>query len=111
MSAQTAPSPGKADPHWTRHSRERWHDERRNDVADRDRERGWWESIPVEYPSAESGYRARYHPDGDCVLLWTRDIVEGDHRPVVVTVINLRDRQPEEQAYVRYQAHYGRGSR
>lgn len=109
MSAETR-SQSRTQPHWSQHGRDRWHDERRNAVHDREPETGWREAVPVEYPSADD-CRARYHMEGDCVILWRHDAVRGQRRPVIITVIDLSDRGPEEQAYVRCQAVYGRENR
>jgi hypothetical protein len=105
MSADTAPSTPTAEPIWTDHGRGQWHNPRRNDVCDREPSRGWRESVPVEYPDAYDGAWGRYHPPGDCVLICCRD--QMTRRPVVKTVINLPDRPPWEQEYVRCQVAFG----
>jgi len=89
---------------WTAHALYRWRS-RRNEVSDRDPQRGWREAVPVDYPSARQGSWARCHVEGDCILIWTRD---GGER-VITTVIDLRDRPLEERAYVRAQARFGGG--
>lgn len=94
-------------PHWTHHARRQWTDSARNDVPDRARDRAWREAVPVDYPSAYDGATARYHRDGDAILIVKYDVVDGQRRPVIITVINLRDRSLQEQAYVRAQALWG----
>jgi hypothetical protein len=83
----------------------RWNNPRRNDVHDRDLERGYHESVRVDYPDAYGGAWGRYHVDGDCVLIVCRD--QATSRPVVKTVLNLPDRLPWVQEYVRCQVAYG----
>lgn len=107
MSADTQPTQRDRSGFWSVHARERWFDPTRNDVSGRSPECGWRESVPVDYPSADGDTRGRYHADGDCVLLVKDDIVRGQSRRVVVTVINLRDRELWEQEYVRCQARHG----
>lgn len=107
MSADVETGGEQRSPVWTAHGRKKWHDPHRNDVHDRDPERGWRESVSVDYPSAYGGARGRYHVKGDCILIVKDDHVQGRLRPHVVTVINLPDRSAWEQAYVRYQAVFG----
>ena len=110
MSSDASTGQSILEPQWTKHGRRMWHNDRRNDVHDRDRDRGWHESVPVDYPSAYDGARGRYHADGDCVLIVKFDVTPCGIQPFVITVLNLRDRPVEEQAYVRAQAQFGGGS-
>lgn len=97
-------------PVWTKHARAQWREPRRNDVSGRALDRGFRESQRVEYPSAKEGAHGRYHAEGECVLICKYDHIDGVVRPVVVTVINLRDRPPWERYYVRCQTRFGGGA-
>lgn len=111
--ARETPRPAKlveSRPIWTYHGLNQWHNDRRNDVSDRDPDCGYQETVRIDYPSAYDGAFGRYHPEGDCVLIVKRDLDdEGLVRPYVVTVLALGDRPAWEREYVRCQVVYGHG--
>lgn len=89
---------------WSPHAKDRW--QHRGDA--RGYLRAFDESVEVDYPSAHSACRGRYHPEADAVLIVKRvrrlEVSIGwDFVDVVVTVIDLNDREPDEQEYVREQ--------
>jgi len=109
MSAQrhriTRPDPF-VDPivEWTPHAIDRW--EERGD--DRGHLRAFAESQEIDYPSAHSGCRGRYHAESDVVLIVARErrleaSIGWEIFDVVVTVIELGDREEDEQEFVREQ--------
>jgi len=89
---------------WSGHAKDRWQD--RGD--DRGYVRAFDESVEVDYPSAHSACRGRYHAEADAVLIVKRvrrleATIGWDFVDVVLTVIDLTDREPDEQQYVRQQ--------
>jgi len=103
-----------ADVMWTDHGKERW-DVRGNGSGYL---RAWTDSEEVDYPSAHSGARGRYHKPSDCVLIVKRErqreqAVGWRIVDIVLTVIRLNDREGvpvrekevdcDEAAYVRRQ--------
>lgn len=87
---------------WSLHARRQW--ARRSACPGRDLDRVWYQSVPADYPPARDGAWARYHADGDVVLLLNSDDTPAERAErVVVTVIKLTDRPRDEQQYVREQ--------
>jgi len=83
-----------ADLMWTEHGKEQW-DDRGNGSGYL---RAWTESEEVDYPSAHSDTRGRYHEASDCVLIVIRErqreqAVGWRIVDIVVTVIQLDDRE------------------
>lgn len=107
MSATTPDA--TTDARWTAHGLEKWHNARRNDVHMRDPDRGWRESVHVDYPGARDGARGRYHVDGEIILIVKDHITSDGRQPVIVTCINLDDRPVWEREYVRCQVEFGGG--
>ena len=89
---------------WSDHAKDRWQD--RGDG--RGYVRAFDESVEVDYPSAHSACRGRYHAEADAVLIVKRvrrleETIGWDFVDVVLTVIDLTDREEDEQQYVREQ--------
>lgn len=89
---------------WSAHAKDRW-DERAGDVGYL---RAWTQSVEVDYPSAHSNTRGRYHEATDSVLIVKRVRRNGgpvgwEFVDIVVSVIELTDRGEDEQQYVREQ--------
>ena len=89
---------------WSGHAKDRWN-ERAGDVGYL---RAWAQSEEVDYPSAHSKARGRYHEATDTVLIVKRVRRNGgsvgwQFVDIVMSVIELTDREPDEQRYVRQQ--------
>jgi len=89
---------------WSPHAKERWA-ERGGAVGYL---RAWAQSVEVDYPSAHSKTRGRYHEATDSVLIVKRVRRNGgrvgwEFVDIVVSVIELTDRSEDEQRYVRQQ--------
>jgi len=89
---------------WSGHAKERWQ-ERAGSVGYL---RAWQQSEEVDYPSAHSRCRGRYHEATDSMLIVKRvrrnaGAVGWEFADIVMSVIELGDRPEEEQQYVREQ--------
>ena len=89
---------------WSTHAKDRWQ-ERGGSVGHL---RAWQESAEVDYPSAHSEARGRYHEATDSVLIVKRvrrntDDLGWEFIDIVMSVIELDDRPDDEQRYVRQQ--------
>ena len=89
---------------WSPHAKDRW-GERAGAVGYL---RAWAQSEEVDYPSAHSATRGRYHEATDTVLIVKRlrrngGAVGWEFVDLVVSVIELGDRPDDEQRHVRQQ--------